>query len=260
MSIARSGLSLRAKLARRPLAESVLKVPEGSVDYVGMGQSCGAAFRDLRVREWVGRRLGAEDAFTLVELLVASTLALVVFAATLTVLDTSARTGMRERERASSIPAGAQSLQRMTRDLRQVYRLVGPLAPASDSNYVDGLVQTPASGGGSTDQRLLYRCDATSPTSAGYRACYRWTSAANSTQGAGVIPAGQPGQLVVDLIANGTSADPVFQSLYYPAGASRPTSGRITLRFPPTGSSRVGYSANVTLTDGFYMRNLDLGR
>ncbi|HEX3391434.1 MAG TPA: prepilin-type N-terminal cleavage/methylation domain-containing protein, partial [Solirubrobacteraceae bacterium] len=74
----------------------------------------------------------SQEGFTLIELLVASALALVVFTAMLSALETSQRTQSRDQEWALVIQEGRAGLAQMAREMRQAYSIRGDSHSAID--------------------------------------------------------------------------------------------------------------------------------
>lgn len=215
----------------------------------------------MRMRLRMAWAIGGERGFTLVELLVTISLLAVVLTAILSILDSTGTIITQDRERALAIPELERGLYRMTAELRQAYEVVGPVSPTTQSNYMDIRVRRTTPGSTSVvKKRVLYLCDAASPTDTAYRACYRYETDAARSDPAGTTPAGVTGELVADRLTNGTSGDPVFSGFSYPSGASRATYAKATVKAPSKGSRKSGQRSTIVLDDGFYMRNLDLVR
>jgi type II secretory pathway pseudopilin PulG len=203
-----------------------------------------------------------EGGFTLIEVMVTATMLVVVLGAVLSVFEATNRVAAKDSERSVAINEATVGLNRMTRDLRQTYQVVGPTA-GTTSNYMDVLVRiTPSGTTTPQNRRVLYKCDAPSDKFTGYRECVRYESSA-STGSPGSPPGGATATVVADRLQNGTSGDPVFSNLRYPTGASRPTMGEVTFKMPASGERKAtggDYTHSITLGDGFYMRNLDVAQ
>ena len=190
------------------------------------------------------RRLTREAAgFSLIELLVAMTMFGVVLLAVFTIYDTATRDASAEAERGEAITEDSTGLASMVQELDVMARLPG-----------------------SGDTRLFFNCAYSDPTS-GYKDCVRYASPASTAFTAGTAPTGVTGTIVVQRVANNTTADPsdpVFTNLSAPSGSgSQPTFGDAMIKSPSSGSltaSASAYTHLVTLTDAFYMANLDFGR
>ena len=200
------------------------------------------------------RRAGADESgFTLMELLLTCGLFAVVLTAILGVLDVTSRAASKDQERSESLNEAAAGLRRMTTELRNAYRVLGPTGQQT-SNYLDVLVRE---AGGA--QRVLYTCD--NPLlGTPYRECIRFVSAVDSTQAPGTIPFPANGDIVVRRITNGSSVDPVFTSLRTTGTGGQPVFGQATFKVPATGDQLPGNAASEVFSGGFYMPNLTVGQ
>lgn len=180
-------------------------------------------------------RFKNQDGFTAIELVVALAVSMVVFGAALGVLEVGAPQANREVLRAQALDDVRTGMARMARELRQADTVNSASANVLDVN---------ASLAG-TQQRLVYVCNATSPT-AGFRACRRYTGPVNGAVSGGAV--------IVDRLTNGSSANPVFT---YSPSAVRPLTVKIRAVVPARGESKSGYVHSVVLEDGAFMRNLD---
>ena len=198
-----------------------------------------------------------ESGFTLVELLVTIVILAFVLTATLAVFEAVFRSSHADNERNTSLVEQTASLHRMIGELRQAYRVVGPVS-ASTSNYMDVLIRLTRPGSGTLDRRVLYQCDHTDPAT-GLRQCVRYEFAANDPSPPGSAPFGATTTLAFARVTNGTSVDPVFTNLSSPSGTTGgPTYGQVTIKTPGSGESTTGYQHLFVLSDAFYMRNRDL--
>ena len=198
-----------------------------------------------------------EAGFTLVELLVAFTILSAVLGAILVVFDGVYRSSQNDNERNTSLVEQTRSLHRMTSELRQAYRVIGPVS-GSTSNYMDVLVRITQPGSGTQNRRVLYRCDNT-VIATGLRQCARYEFSATDPSPAGSAPFGAATTVAIPRVSNGTAADPVFTDLSSPNGTGGgPTYGRVTIKTPGAGERTTGYLHQLVLSDGFYLRNRDL--
>jgi hypothetical protein len=183
----------------------------------------------------------------------------VVLIAILNVLDITSGSAHNDQERSTSLDEATAGLRRMTTELRNTYRVLGPTGQ-STSNYMDVLVREAGGGSGpATARRVLYRCDNVlwgTP----YRQCLRFVSAADSTQPPGSIPFGGGGDVVVKQISNGSAGDPVFTNLQTTGTGGQPVFGNATIKVPAKGERLVGNSATEVFSDGFFMPNLVVGK
>ncbi len=178
-----------------------------------------------------------ERGAVLVEVLVVALLLVVVTSGSLVMLEGAQREAPREQARADAVKSAQVQLDRMTRELRQAVRV-----HASSYNYVDFDVQS----GGQT-RRVMYDCRGAG-NDARYRGCVRREADGGSW---GID------EVIVDRLLNGTDdeAGRVFT-------ADHPLVPRfieVRIRVPASGELRKGYSHDVVLNDGTYLRNLDLG-
>lgn len=207
------------------------------------------------MRKRGGRARVDESGFTLVEVLVTCLLFALVLIAILSVLDVTSRHASKDQERSDSLNEAAAGLHRMSTELRNAYRVLGPTGQQT-SNYMDVLVRRP---GGSAKSRVLYTCN--NPLmGTPYRECLRFVSAATSTQPPGDIPFPADAEIVVKRITNGSSADPVFTKLQTSGSGGQPVYGQVTVKVPATGDQLPGNSASEVFSDGFYIPNLAVGQ
>ena len=182
-----------------------------------------------------------EAGYALTELLLVSSLLVIVLGAVLMLGEASQRIAPRETERATVIRDAQVGMHRMTRELREAHSVVSPAAGASAAGF-DAWVPTT-----SGQRRVSYECNVAHPTDSAYTQCVRYDVSA-----AGVKS--NP-QVVVDRVLNGAAGStlPVF------VRGSAPTADYVktTVDVAARGDRKTGYSSKVLLEDGFYMRNLD---
>jgi hypothetical protein len=183
-----------------------------------------------------------EAGYALTELLLVSSLLVIVLGAVLMLGEASQRIAPRETERAIVIRDAQVGMHRMTRELREAHNVVSPAAGASAAIF-DAWVPTTAGG----QRRVSYECNTAHPTDAAYTRCVRYDVSA-----AGVK---SNGQVVVDRVLNGAAGStlPVF------VRGSAPSTDYVktTVEVASRGDRKTGYSNKTLLEDGFYMRNLD---
>ena len=235
--------------------------------------------RARRIRSGLAREAG----FTVVELLIASTIALLVLAPVTALFADTQQDSTRVITKADAIQSNETGLQAMDHSLRQAYAVEFPTTSSNSGctgssgiqscNQADVLVR--ASG---SDYELGYVCTVASTTITGDRACWLYKClATNEAPASSTCTAGSGGQLVssslvIDDITNGTSSNPVFEFCYpnsaatgsaCATGASRPTSVAVTIDTPASGtltSAQNGDPATIVLTDDVNMANLDVGQ
>jgi hypothetical protein len=180
-----------------------------------------------------------EGGFALAELLVVMVLSTIVLGAILGLLDAVGQQAPKDQERATAIGETQSGLYRMTRELRQAYKV---LDAGPKSMYVVIGRSTPP------DIHVRYDCDVPYPGNTEYRRCVRWSA-----------PVGQelrtdlPGQVVIDRGLSGV------QFTYSP-GPLNPTYVKIHIEVPEKGERVGGYHQSFILDDGFYLRNTDVLR
>jgi type II secretory pathway pseudopilin PulG len=200
--------------------------------------------------------VGAEAGFALVELLVVCVVFTFVLTAILVVFDSVYRNSHKDEERNTSLVEQTAALHRMVTELRQAYRVIGPVSGTS-SNYMDVLVRITGSSG-TQDRRVLYRCDSAA-VATGLEQCVRYEFAATDPSPAGSAPSGSAPTIAIPRLSNGTAADPVFTNLSSPNGTGGgPTYGQATIKTPGAGERTTGYAHQLVLSDGFWMRNRDI--
>lgn len=209
------------------------------------------------------RRLADARGYTLVELLIAMSMFAVVLAAVMTLFDVASNDAYNEQERNISLLQQSAGVDRMARELREAYQVIGPTS-ATSSSYMDFLARV-VSGGTQTDEHIIYDCSQPDPTTTGLKECVRYVSSNLTSTGAGTPPTGATSSVVVSRLLNGSSSDPndpVFQSLSTPSSSgTRPTYGQIVIRTPSKGTrTQSNYTHQVVLNESFYMRQLDYGR
>jgi prepilin-type N-terminal cleavage/methylation domain-containing protein len=183
--------------------------------------------------------LGSQAGFTLVELLIAVVVLIVVLLSTASVLNLTSRVAVREQARAFAIGNARVGLARMTRELRQAQQVFSTGDASMDVEVVIAGQPT----------RVLYRCD-WQPAGTTYRQCIRAASTDLSQP-----PDASAGQLVLDRVLNGSSDDPSDPVFTFTPDGTDPTYVEAKVVVPAKGTGS-GYSHNLVLDDGFYMRNL----
>jgi prepilin-type N-terminal cleavage/methylation domain-containing protein len=179
-------------------------------------------------------RLRSESGMTLAELLIAMAVGTVVLLATLGLLDATVKTAPREEERANTIREAQAGVHIMTRELREANKVWTPGKTQIYVNIGD-------------DKHVLYDCGIVQPDDPDERQCRRWEAAVGSE-----LPLDQPGEVVVERRLPGD----VFT---YQPNLINPTFVSVRIQVPEAGERADGYHANLTLDDGFYLRNTDVG-
>lgn len=183
-------------------------------------------------------RARSETGFTLIEVLIASALAIVLLGGVLAALESSQRVQARDTEWALTLQEGRTGLARMAHEIRQASKV---------EKAETGTIFFLASVAGKNWQ-VKYECNvAQSGTT--YHECVRFAA----EEGKSLPATGTP---TVRDVVNGTT---VFS--YSPTSAS-PTVVTLKVEIPAKGTLTLagsgGYSHNVVLEDAAFMRNLDL--
>jgi hypothetical protein len=178
-----------------------------------------------------------EGGLTLVELLVASALALVVLGGVLSALETSQTVQARDAEWALTMQEGRVGLARMAHEIRQASKVEE--AKASTIVFLATL--------GGKNWKIKYECSVSQPGTE-YDECVR-LAAEEGTSLPGTGPA------IVKDVVNGTG---VFT--YSPSSAA-PTLATLKVELPAKGTLKQGgrssYSHNIVLEDAADIRNLN---
>jgi Tfp pilus assembly protein PilX len=167
-----------------------------------------------------------EAGYAITELLVVSSLLVIVLGAVLTLGETSQRIAPRESERAQVIREAQVGLHRMTRELRHAYQ-----APTVTGSTITANV---VADGGSTTLTVKYQCDIAHPTNNAYTRCLRYVGSSTT------------GELVIDRVLNGSAVFTLTGTNYV----------RALIEVSAKGDLQNGYDHRVVLDDGFYMRNI----
>ena len=184
------------------------------------------------------RRAADERGFSLIEVLMVFLVLSVILSAILGVLDATHKSAPRDQERGDVIRETQTGMQRMTRELRHAYKVTSAGQwSITAATYSNGTTTT-----------VTYDCSVVDPTRSEYRMCAR-TAASGST-----------GPVVRRVLllppAGGGSPPPVFE--YGTNAAGRIDRVDVSLVTSATGDRTDNYAShNVTLRDGFYLRNVD---
>lgn len=172
---------------------------------------------------------------TLPEMLVTIATFMFVMAAVFGLLDHAAEQQPKDQERAVAIREAQSGLHRMTRELRQAYKVLD--AQPKSMYVLIGLATPP-------DKHVKYDCGVVHPDNPDYNRCLRWEAPVGQA-----LPVNEPGEVVID---RGLS-EVLFT---YAPGPLNPNYVQTHLAVPQRGERKAGYNMNFVLEDGFYMRNL----
>ena len=183
------------------------------------------------------RACANEGGFTLVELLVASALALVLLGGILTVLEMSQQVQARDAEWALTLQEGRVGLARMAREIRQASEV---------KTHEESTIVFLATIGG-TEWEIKYACNV-AQTGTEFDECVRYAAKKGEA-----LPT--TGPVIVKDVLNGTKV-----LTYSPSAA--PTLASLKLELPAKGTLKQagssGYSHHVVLEDAAEIRNLNL--
>jgi prepilin-type N-terminal cleavage/methylation domain-containing protein len=181
--------------------------------------------------------LRREDGFTLVELLVATSIFLILVGAVGALLVSSKNVTAQDQERTHAIRDAQVGVYRMTRELRQAYSLVQTTSHKIEVHVWEG----------GADHDVTYDCTGTSSAGPPLGQCVRFESTASGQT---------PATTVVDRLVNGPGSGrpPVFT--YTADGSGHTTYASVHIEAPSKGERAQGYGYRVVFDDGFFMRNL----
>jgi prepilin-type N-terminal cleavage/methylation domain-containing protein len=183
-------------------------------------------------------KLDSETGFTLIEMLVAMSLALIIFAAMGTVLISSQHVQARDAEWALTMQNGRSGLARMAREIRQASKV-----EEAKGNLIAFLATL-----NGKKWKLKYECGVTQQGTS-YTECVRF-----ATEEGKSMPS--TGTSVMNDIANGTS---VFT---YSPSSTAPTVVTLKAELPASGTLKQAnsksYSNTIVLENSVFMRDLYL--
>jgi prepilin-type N-terminal cleavage/methylation domain-containing protein len=178
-----------------------------------------------------------DHGFTLVEVLVALSVALILFAATLTLLESSTRVQARDTEWALTLEQDRAGLSRMIREIRA--------ATSVEQATASSIVVLEPIGG--TSWKIKYECGV-SQVGTAYDECVRLSAEEGK-------PLPGKGPRVAGAIINGSEA------FSYSPSSTSPTLVTVKLELPAQGTLKQpggGFRHKVVLEDAAFMRNLYL--
>lgn len=178
-----------------------------------------------------------------------------VVTAILSVLDTSARVVPKDTERATAIGEAQSGVNRIVRELRQAYRIVGwtPNSVQMRVNVLRDDPETPAPD--YANLTVDYSCGGS------LGRCLRREAPAGSS-----LPA--TGTVVVDRVLNGAASTPVGRHVFdfdqspdrsvgITVASLRPTYVTVRVELPAAGErGAAGFQNSIVLEDGLYVRNV----
>lgn len=221
---------IAASLARCPDAKAILKPQPGLADWKHMV---------ARLMAWLRCALADARGFTLIETLLASVMLIVVVGAILTAAESGQRVVAKDEALAVSLADSQVALDRMTRELRQTVSFNSKTATSIDANVrVRGTTTA-----GVAAVRVVYDCGVAVSGEPGIERCVR----VQYTSGGVAGPQ-------VPIVPRVRTAD-----FTYEPNSTSPTYVRMTLKVPSRDGRSKGYDHDISLDDGFYMRNFDNG-
>jgi len=188
------------------------------------------------------QRLKADErGFSLVELMVVILVLGVMMGAILGSLEATHRAAPQDQERADVIRDTQSGLNRMTRELRHAYKVTS----AGKWSITAAIYKN----GGTTT--VTYDCTSVDPSNSAYRICNRSsTGGSGSTSNAPVIT-----RVLLVQPAGGGQPPDVFT--YDTNSAGHINYVGVTVVTSAQGDRKQGYTHKVTLSDGFFLRNVD---
>ena len=176
----------------------------------------------------VGRRsrLAADAGYTLIELLIASALAITLLAATFAILESSQRIQARDTEFALTLQEGRVGIARMLRDVRQASKV-----EEANANSIYFLATL-----GGKKWKIKYDCGVTQAGTS-FHECVRY-----ATEGA-TLPV--TGVSITREILNETAADPSDPVFVYSPSKAAPTLATVKIVLPAGGTLK---QADTTVT------------
>jgi Tfp pilus assembly protein PilV len=243
-----------------------ITMPKGSARHAHANGCADRGSRPLLLR--TGGGLAVNDSgMTLVETLIAVSIALVGMGAMFAFLDSATRSATNDQERNISLVEETAALHGMVQELAQAYQLNAPTSVGT-SNVVDVKAWLTKPSGSQQNRRVVYNCAVASPV-AGQQECKRYEMPSTDETSVASLPtdANAHASVAIPRLVNGTNTALVF-SFASPRGSGngvRPSYGTVTLITPGAGErARITnawvYKHNLTLTEAFYMRNLDFGQ
>jgi type II secretory pathway pseudopilin PulG len=194
----------------------------------------------------IRRRGKSESGMTLVELLVATLLALVVFGAILGTLESSQQVEARDTEWALTMQEGRAGLAQMAREIRQATKV-----EKAETGTIEFLATL-----GSTEWKIKYECGV-EQAGTEYHECVR-RAVEKST---GTLPS--TGRPVVRDVLNPTEIFKYFKGATSTATTTEMTVVTLKVELPAKGTLKQagssGYSHSVVLENAAFMRNLYTG-
>lgn len=210
-----------------------------------------------RLMSVIRARLGAQNGFTLIEVLLSASLSIVVLGAVLAALVMSQNTQSRESEWAATISEARTNLSTMTHELRQAYRI-----QIEATNHAKITFDTTI---GTTEWAIEYNCKESQPSTE-YKECVR--RAVQFKEGKAPTAAELSSATAVPVVRdvlNGTKADepeskedPIFQE--FSPNEIAPDLVTIRLVVPASGTLKLAsadvYKHHVVLYEGAYIRDM----
>jgi Tfp pilus assembly protein PilW len=185
---------------------------------------------------------GSDGGYTLIELLIASAMAVVVLGTTVVLLGASQRVQARDTERALVMQEGRAGLGRMAREIRQASTIEESEAKANSIVFNATL--------GAKNWQIKYDCNV-AQTGTTYTECVRYAA----EQGKVLPTTGTP--IATDVV-NGTAVFTYFKGTT--STTTKPDVVTLKLELPAAGTlkqiDKSGYRSVVVLENAAFMRNL----
>jgi hypothetical protein len=179
-----------------------------------------------------------ESGWTLIELMLATSLLLVILVAVLGLLDSANKLGPQDSERAHDLREAQVGVYGMTRELRQTYSIVSNTGYSIEAHvWING-----------ADHDVTYDCTGNSSAGNNLGQCIRYETV-GGVRG--------PSTVVIDRLVNkpGSGRPAIFT--YTNNSSGKTTYGGVHVEVPAKGARATGYKYRIALEDAFYMRNLN---
>jgi len=212
--------------------------------------------------------LPCERGMTLIEMLVATVIALIAMAGFFSFLEAITRSSANDQERNVSLVEQTAAIHRIASELSQAYKVNEPKT-TGEFNYIDvDIWQTPTGSTEERKRRIVVNCEEATAIP-NHQECVTYETEISDATPRESMASDKSAHKRIDIVRldDGTKASKVF-NLSDPGktgGGERPSYGQITVETPAAGErvtvkNQHLYTYQVLLKDSFYMRNLDFAQ
>ena len=198
---------------------------------------------------------------TLIELMIALATSVVVLGGFFVMLDSITRSSANDLERSVSLVEQSGAIHRIVQELDETYKLNYPTT-AGEYNYIDVYAWLTQPGHSQEARRVVINCEVESSIS-GEQECVRYETEVGDATEVKALSTDSKAKSRIELVRLNDGTKKVFK-LSDPSGlgGGRPSYGTMTVETPGGGErvkviNQQDYTYQVTLSDSFYMRNLD---